>query len=122
MSETVVVTGSEGGSDAADVAEAVGDAVADVAEELGEVVSDAVEELTDVVETAVVDDEPEAVAAPVAVAAAPDIDYDVLADKVAERLRPKDDVVEAETQEDATAHVEDDEPPSHNSFLYKKRL
>lgn len=121
MSETVVVTGSESGSDAADVAEAVGDAVADVAEELGDVVSDAVEDLTEVVETAVADDEPETVAAPVAVASAPEIDYDVLADKVAERLRPKEDVAEAETVDDGT-HVEDDEPPSHNSFLYKKRL
>ncbi len=114
---TVVVT--EGSDDSG---EQVADAIETVVEELGEVVSDAIEELTDVVEEIVNDDEPPAPIVAPAVAAAPEIDYDRIISGVANELERRESEREPKDEiPDGDGAIEDDEPPVHGSFFYKKR-
>lgn len=87
---------------------------AEVVEELTETV----EELAEVVEE-IVERPPD-----LTIIDSPPIDYDLVADKVAERLKPPEPV-EAETEEEVETESEthdDYEPPEHKSFLYGKRL
>jgi hypothetical protein len=119
MAEVVVVpTGEdEEVNELKDKVEDVEDCVEDVEE--------CVEDLTDKVDEILekIDDKP-AAEIPIPVATEPVIDHDLIADKVVERLSPvqviDEPIEEEEEEEQEESAPEHDEPPEHNSKLYKK--
>lgn len=88
-----------------------------VADDVAEEIEELKEEVQEAVET-VLDRPPDLIVTP-----PPELDYDLLADKVAERISTPAPVEaeEPEVEEPETQDVTPDEPPGHNSFLYKKR-
>lgn len=101
--------------------EAIKGDIAEVEEEVKEEVEEVkeeIEELEELVEE-LVDKPPDVIVTPPA-----EIDYDLLADKVADRLKPAEPVVEDDIEDEEVAEEtpDEDEPPGSNSFLFKRRV
>lgn len=91
-------------------------------EELADTVDEKLEEVVEQVEAAVeevLERPPDLI-----IESAPQIDYDILADKVAERLAPpvEPNPEPVDEPEPETAAADEDEPPESKSFLYGKRI
>lgn len=112
MGETLVIpTGNS--DDVADKVDDIGDKIEDKLEDIGDKIVDAIEDSKEEV----------IIPAPTVITeTAPPIDYEKLADMVAERLKPapvEDKEEDKEEEEEGSNKVEDDEPPEHHSRLYK---
>lgn len=92
-----------------------------VQEEVSEEIEELTEQVQDLVEQ-VENAEPDVIVQDFSTYSEP-IDYERIADMVAERLRPQEDAPEDEPEVEAE-HSEppEDEPPNSSSFLYKKRV
>lgn len=98
-----------------DEIEEVEEEVKEEIEEIKEEVKEELEEIKEELEE-IADKPPDLI-----ISESPPIDYDLLADKVAERLGPKEEP-EAEEVEEEELAPEEDAPPGSNSFLFRKRI
>lgn len=101
--------------------EAIKEEIEEVEEEVKEEIEEVKEEVTEAIEE--LKEELEERPPDLIVTPPPEIDYDHLADKVAERLRPAEPEPEVEEEpEEEELAPEEDAPPGSSSFLFRKRI
>lgn len=95
----------------------VEEAIEDLGDKLEECLEDIKEEVEELKEET--EKEPVVITEAIPIPVTEPIDYDLLADKVAARMQPVATIEEEEEEEEDKEPVRD-EPPEHNSRLYKK--